>query len=240
MHIKGRPRPNLRHVGTPMIAVPAEAQSSTVNPRASHARVLTLTPDPDRTVAKDDGPYGLGAGVLVVEPARDERRPGLYRDVLAGERRAAAPADQALVRRAAAAHVLDDSRRPLGLGVVAVAPEHEMPQHRPQLPCLRRGVVLEAIRPRLIAPALQYALGDEVVEPLRQHAAGDAEAGEQPVEAVHAKQHIAQDQQRPALADDLQGPGDGADLLVVVAAEHGVILAPKLLEPTHSATVAAA
>src|SRR5215207_1601796 len=114
-----------------------------------------------------------------------------------------------------------------------------MTQHRPQLPCLRRGVVLEAIRPRLIAPALQHALGDEVVEPLGQHAARDAEAGEQPVEAVHAEEHVAQDQQRPALADDLEGAGDGADLLVVVAAEHGVILAHELLEQTYSATVAA-
>jgi hypothetical protein len=42
-------------VGTPMIAVPAEATPRR-QPRASHARVPTLTPCPDRPTAQDDRP----------------------------------------------------------------------------------------------------------------------------------------------------------------------------------------
>jgi hypothetical protein len=41
-----------------MIAVPAEATPRRQT-RAPHARVPTLTPDPDRPAAQDDGPYGL-------------------------------------------------------------------------------------------------------------------------------------------------------------------------------------
>src|SRR3954451_8221072 len=42
-----------------MIAVPAEATPRRQT-RASHARVPTLTPRPDRPAAQDDRPYGLG------------------------------------------------------------------------------------------------------------------------------------------------------------------------------------
>src|SRR3954451_4347705 len=41
-----------------MIAVPAEAHPRR-STRAPHARVPTLTPEPDRPAAQDDGPYGL-------------------------------------------------------------------------------------------------------------------------------------------------------------------------------------
>ena len=52
--------------------------------------------------------------------------------------------------------------------------------------------------------------GDEAVESDRQHVAGDPEAFDEVLEAAHTEERIAQDQQRPPLADDLQRLGDGA------------------------------
>ena len=61
---------------------------------------------------------------------------------------------------------------------------------------------------------------DEPLEPRLQHVARDAEIRLQLVEAAHAEEDVADDQQRPALADDLERAGDRADLVVVVVAEH--------------------
>jgi hypothetical protein len=58
VHIEPDPGLSLRHVGTPMIAVRAQATPEPQT-RAAHARVPTLTPEPDRPAAKTDGPYGL-------------------------------------------------------------------------------------------------------------------------------------------------------------------------------------
>ena len=51
VNIQAHPRPNLRHVGTPMIAVLAEAVPRRQT-RASHARVPTFTPGSDRAGAQ--------------------------------------------------------------------------------------------------------------------------------------------------------------------------------------------
>jgi hypothetical protein len=56
MHVKTSPAANLCHVGTPMIAVAAEATPRR-STRAAHARVPTLTPEADD---QPDRPYGLG------------------------------------------------------------------------------------------------------------------------------------------------------------------------------------
>jgi hypothetical protein len=62
-----------------MIAVPAEATPRRQT-RASHARVPTLTPRPDRPAAQDDRPYGLAVERRPTRIARavyesDETRP---------------------------------------------------------------------------------------------------------------------------------------------------------------------
>jgi hypothetical protein len=54
VNIQTNPRPNLRHVGTPMIAVLAEAVPRR-RTRASHARVPTFTRPPDRAVLRSGG-----------------------------------------------------------------------------------------------------------------------------------------------------------------------------------------
>lgn len=58
VHVEPRPAANLCHVGTPMIAVGAQAAPGP-STRAPHARVSTLTPTADD---QTDGPYGLGIG----------------------------------------------------------------------------------------------------------------------------------------------------------------------------------
>jgi hypothetical protein len=45
---------SLRHVGTPMSAIEAHAAPG-LSTRASHARVPTLTPKPDRPATQDAG-----------------------------------------------------------------------------------------------------------------------------------------------------------------------------------------
>src|SRR4029079_2892508 len=62
-------------VGTPMIAVRAQATPEPQT-RASHARVPTLTPRPDRPAAQDDRPYGLVAAAA----ERVGERPAAGRD----------------------------------------------------------------------------------------------------------------------------------------------------------------
>lgn len=65
MHVKARPAANLCHVGTPMIAVAAEATPRR-STRAPHARVPTLTSTADD---QPDQPYGLEVGRNVVRAA---------------------------------------------------------------------------------------------------------------------------------------------------------------------------
>ena len=68
VHIEGRPGLSLRHVGTPMIAVGAQATPGP-STRASHARVPTLTSPPD--ARRTDRPYGLA---VLLAPRRDGGR----------------------------------------------------------------------------------------------------------------------------------------------------------------------
>src|SRR5215217_1147994 len=75
MHIKGRPGLSLRHVGTPMIAVGAQANSWTLNPRISCAGA-----DPHITTGRrTDRPYGLA----LRPPHADRERAALDRRRLA-------------------------------------------------------------------------------------------------------------------------------------------------------------
>ena len=58
--------------------------------------------------------------------------------------------------------------------------------------------------------ALQNALLDQMVEPLGEHLARDAEIGLDLVEAIHPDPNVAHDQRRPRLTDDVQGARDRA------------------------------
>lgn len=57
VHIESRPGPSLRHV-SPHDYGPCRASILDGQPAHSHPRLPTLTPEPDRPAAKDDGPHG--------------------------------------------------------------------------------------------------------------------------------------------------------------------------------------
>ena len=65
---------------------------------------------------------------------------------------------------------------------------------------------------------------DQGVESRREHVAGDAQASLKVVEAPDADEGIAQDQQRPPLAHDLEGLGDGTVHVLERATFHATIL----------------
>ena len=62
----------------------------------------------------------------------------------------------------------------------------------------------------VVGHPLEDAFVDEVGEALVEHVAGDAEAFLEVVETCHAHEGVANDQQAPPLADDLQALADGA------------------------------
>ena len=121
----------------------------------------------------------------------------------------------------AAALVADQHRRPVGLGEVAVAPVQHRDHHRPEVEALLGEEVLVARRALLVGALLEDALVDQQREAGGEDVAGDAEVLLDLVEAAAAVEDVADHEQRPALAEDLEGPGDRADL-VVLAVQHAV------------------
>jgi hypothetical protein len=59
-----------------------------------------------------------------------------------------------------------------------------------------------------VGAAFEDPVGGEFLQPGGQHAAGQAEAGLEVVEAAGAPEGIAEDQQRPPFAHHVQGLGD--------------------------------
>ena len=86
-------------------------------------------------------------------------------------------------------------------------------------------MVLVGLGPLAVSDPLENALLDEPVETVGKHVAGDAETLLELVEAAKAEESVADDQQRPALADDLESAGDRALLPFVVALEHAAKVA---------------
>jgi hypothetical protein len=76
----------------------------------------------------------------------------------------------------------------------------------------------------LVLDPLEHALLDQPREPVGEDVAGDPEAGVELVEATQAEQGVPHYEQGPALPHDLEGAGDGADLVVVRALEHAARL----------------
>src|SRR5919198_4359748 len=102
------------------------------------------------------------------------------------------------------------------LGDVAIAPLHQRQERDAQLAALLGEVVLEPLGPFAIADALDDPLVDESMQPIGQHVAGDAQAVEQLVETAEAENEVANDEQRPAVANELERAGNRAHLPFVV------------------------
>src|SRR6266511_3877559 len=147
-------------------------------------------------------------------------------DLVGRERSAAAGAGELLDHGATAAAVLGDAGRTGHAGEVAVAPMHQPHDHHQQLAALGGQVVLEPLRTVLVRNAFQHAVVDQAVQPVAEHVARHAQAVDELLEAVRAQEDVPEHEQGPALAHDLEGAGDRADLVVVGPVEHAATIPP--------------
>jgi hypothetical protein len=113
-----------------------------------------------------------------------------------------------LAELAAAALVAQHDRRSRRGRGVPIAPAQQLDDHRPQIEPLGRQPVFVAHRPLLVGDLFENPLGHEAIEARGEHVAGDAEALLHLVEAPPAEEYVAQHEDRPALADELERPGD--------------------------------
>ena len=95
-------------------------------------------------------------------------------------------------------------RRSLLARIVRIAPMHQRYQCRIEPAPFLRQAILVTRRPRLIGDLLKDALFDQKFEPRRQHAPRNTQALLKVVEAAHAQESLAQNQHRPAIANDRQ------------------------------------
>src|SRR3954463_3906943 len=101
---------------------------------------------------------------------------------------------------------------------MARAPRDERMQGGPQLGA-RVGELVELALALHEDPARH-----EPAQPVGQHRARDVEARDPVAVAPHPEERIADDEQRPALAEHLERRGERALLALVVLAEHGASL----------------
>lgn len=105
-----------------------------------------------------------------------------------------------------------DDRRPFGTGVVGIAPMHERKHERIQIQPLHRKAILEAPGAFLVRHLLQHAIPDQASQPLGEHAPGDAQPAVEVLEPTDFQERVAQDEKRPAVADDRERTGERAEL----------------------------
>ena len=119
----------------------------------------------------------------------------------------------------AAVAVDDQVRRAVGRGVL-VAPPHEVEDDGVEVAAAVGEPVLVPGRALGVAVALENAGVDQALEAVGEHVARHAQAALEVVEAPDAAEGVAQDEERPAFADELERARDRADLVVVRAAKH--------------------
>src|ERR1700677_3625989 len=163
---------------------------------------------------------GIGAGLRAWLGPSARPRAGLGAHVASLEQLAAARADAVLAELTAAALVAQHDRRPCGGDGVTVAPAKQLDDHGPQVEALRRQTVFVAQRALLVGDLFEDPLGHQPVQARGEDVTRDAEALPHLVEAPPAEEHIAQHEDRPTLANELERTGDRAVLVLVVAPQH--------------------
>ena len=124
---------------------------------------------------------------------------------------------------AAALGVPSDDGRALGVRLVAVTPLLQRQQDVHQLTTVVRQpifVARPASRLAIFRP-LEDPLVDQLGQPLGQQVARALQDAVELLEARRAIEALADDQQRPLLAQHLQGAGDRAVARLVAGALHG-------------------
>jgi hypothetical protein len=67
-----------------------------------------------------------------------------------------------------------------------------------------------------ILASFEHPFDDKAIESIGQHRAGDIEVGQKIIEAAYAEKAVPDDEDRPALADELERASDRAILELVV------------------------
>lgn len=133
---------------------------------------------------------------------------GFHGEVVAGEFFAAVGASGHHVGGVPAVFVDGDA------GDVRVFPFVAEPPHCEEdveeIPALVGEPVLMARWVVLVGDCLQDAVGDQLLQPVRKDVAGDLQVALEVVEAADAKEDVADDQQCPSIADNVDGAGDDA------------------------------
>src|SRR5262249_5432508 len=114
----------------------------------------------------------------------------------------------------------EDRRRAAGQRHVLVAPVEQRDHHWPQVEALLGEEVLVAAGMVAVLAALEDVLVDQALQACGEHVPGDAERPLHLAELATAQEHLADDQDRPALADQLEAASDRAGLSLVVVAKH--------------------
>jgi hypothetical protein len=110
---------------------------------------------------------------------------------------------------------------------MAIAPLQQRHHDRPQVDPLLGQAVLEARGALLVGHAHEDALVDEAAQAVGEDVARDAEVALEVVEAPHAHERLAHDEDRPAVAEHLEGAGDRAVLVFVGTGQHGLGPSPR-------------
>ena len=105
-------------------------------------------------------------------------------------------------------------------GQVFVAPLGQMYDHRVEFLAHGGEPVFMAQGALLVGHLVEHAALGELAQSVAEHMAGDAQALLEIIEAAHAHKAVAQHQQRPVVADNGQGAGQGAGLLIDVLPAH--------------------
>ena len=129
---------------------------------------------------------------------------------------------------ASTAGVKGEAGRAAGGRVVAVAPFHEHDQGRRELASLVGEDVHRPSGPLRVRNAFEKLLVAQPLEPVGEDVGRNPEVRLELVKPREADQGVPEDQQRPALPDDLQRSSDRADLVWIVALEHAPIVADLL------------
>src|SRR5829696_8412389 len=124
------------------------------------------------------------------------------------QRLVAVPADQHGVGHRPARVVQLDGRR--GVVEVLVAPAHDRDDRGIERPTGLREPVLEALGLLLVAAPLEDPRADQRLQPRGQDVARDPEVALHVGEAADAVERLAQDEEGPALAEDVHRAPDGA------------------------------
>src|SRR5262249_21686687 len=106
------------------------------------------------------------------------------------------------------------------VGHPAIAPAEQRHDDGIEVAPFLRELVLIARRPFLIPNALEDPVLDELLQATGEHVACRPETSLKLLEAACAQEGLAQDEQRPAIADHRQRPRDRAGLVADVAPAH--------------------